>query len=103
MTPINLNKPLPSWLLLTPEGVTVTLAYKANVGGVVVDKLSMRAPSVKDMEAAKAASGGEMDKLEKNLFCSLVMASADELTALKIKDYNRLQAGYFRLVEDDDV
>jgi hypothetical protein len=103
MPPINLNKPLPSWLALTDEGVTVTLAYKANIGGVVVDKLTMRAPSVKDMEAAKAASGGEMDKLEKNLFCSLLAASDAELTALKIKDYNRLQAGYFRLVEDDDL
>ncbi|MEZ1317019.1 phage tail assembly protein [Pseudomonas fluorescens] len=103
MTQINLNKPLPSWLVLTDDGVTVTLAYKANIGGVVVDKLTMRAPSVKDMEAAKAASGGELDKLEKSLFCSLLMASDAELTALKIKDYNRLSAGYFRLVEDDDL
>ena len=103
MTPINLNKPLPSWLALTDEGVTVTLAYKATVGGVVLDKLSMRAPSVKDVEAAKAAGGGQADKMEMNLFASLAMLSPAELTDLKMKDYNRLQAGYFRLVEDDDL
>lgn len=103
MTPINLNKPLPSWLALTPEGVTVTLAYKTTVGGIVVDKLAMRAPSVKDMEAARAVSGGQLDKLEMHLFGSLAMMSAAEMTDLKVKDYNRLQAGYFRLVEDDDL
>ena len=103
MTQISLNKRLPKWLELTDEGVTVTLAYKANISGVLVDKVTMRAPSVRDMEAAKAAGGGEMDKMEKNLFCSLIMATETDLASLKIKDYNRLQAGYFRLVEEDDV
>ena len=103
MTPINLNKPLPSWLALTDEGVTVTLAYKANIGGVVVDKLTMRAPSVKDFNAAKMVAAGDMEKMELHLFCSLIMASETDLAGLKIKDYNRLQAGYFRLVEEDDV
>jgi hypothetical protein len=103
MTQVSLNKPLPKWLELTDDGVTVTLAYKANISSVLVDKVMMRAPSVRDMEAAKAAGGGEYDKMEKNLFCSLIMATETDLASLKIKDYNRLQAGYFRLVEEDDV
>jgi len=103
MTQVNLNKPLPKWLEMNDDGVTVTLAYKSNISGVLVDKLAMRAPSVKDMEAAKAAGGGEYDKMEKNLFCSLLMATEADLAGLKIKDYNRLQAGYFRLVEEDDL
>lgn len=103
MTQVSLTKPLPKWLELNDEGVIVTLAYKSTIMGVQVDKLSMRAPSVKDMEAAKAAGGGEYDKMEKNLFCSLLTATDADLAGLKIKDYNRLQAGYFRLVEEDDL
>lgn len=103
MTQIDLNKPLPKWLALTEDGVTVTLAYKANITGVLLDKVTMRAPSVRDMEAAKVAGGGEYDKMEKNLFCSLIGATDADLAGLKIKDYNRLQAGYFRLVEEDEL
>lgn len=103
MTQVSLTKPLPKWLELTEDGVTVTLAYKANISGVLVDKLTMRAPSVKDMEAATVAGGGAMDKMEKNLFCSLIMATDADLSSMKVKDYNRLQAGYFRLVEEDEL
>jgi hypothetical protein len=94
---------LPSWLAVTDEGVTVTLAYKANFNGVTIDKLTLRAPSVRDVEAARIAGGGEYEKMEKNLFCSLLTATESELLSLKMKDYKRLQAGYFRLVEEDDV
>ena len=103
MTQASEAKPLPKWLALNDDGVTVTLAYKANISGILVDKVMMRAPSVRDMEAAKAAGGGEYDKMEKNLFCSLITASETDLASLKVKDYNRLQAGYFRLVEEDEL
>ncbi|MHC8299014.1 phage tail assembly protein [Pseudomonas sp. ZS1P83] len=103
MTQASEAKPLPKWLALNDDGVTVTLAYKANFNGMVVDKLTMRAPSVRDMDAAKAAGGGDFEKMEKSLFCSLLTATDVELGGLKYKDYNRLQAGYFRLVEEDDV
>jgi len=94
---------LPEWLELSDEGVTVTLKYKVNFSGVITDKLVMRAPSVKDVQAAKAAANGDYEKMELNLFCSLLTATEAELTALKYKDYKRLSAGYFRLVEEDDV
>jgi len=103
MTEVSLATPLPAWLSLTSEGVTVTLAHKANFNGVVVDKLTMRAPSVKDIMAAKAAGGGDHEKMELNMFSSLLEATEAELMALKYKDYKRLSAGYFRLVEEDDV
>ena len=94
---------LPSWLAVTDEGVTVTLRYKANFNGVLVDKLTLRAPSVKDFNAAKMIAAGDMEKMELHLFCSLLTATEADLVALKLKDYNRLQAGYFRLVEEDDL
>ena len=103
MTQLNQDNPLPSWLAVTPEGVTVTLAYKAHFNGVAVDKLTMRAPSVRDVEAARIAHPDDYEKMEKNLFCSLLTATEAELVSLKYKDYKRLQVGYFRLVEEDGV
>lgn len=103
MTDVTLVSPLPAWLSLTPEGVTVTLVHKANFNGVVLDKLTMRAPSVKDVMAAKAAGGGDYEKMELNMFCSLLEATEAELLSLKYKDYKRLSVGYFRLVEEDDM
>jgi len=101
MTPI--TQTLPAWLTVTDEGVTVTLRYQASFNGVLVDKLTMRAPSVKDFNAAKMIAAGDMEKMELHLFCSLLSVAEADLLALKLKDYNRLQAGYFRLVEEDDV
>lgn len=103
MTQVNLDKPLPSWLAISDEGVTVTLAYRASFNGVTLDKLTMRAPSVKDFNTAKMVGGGDFEKMEINLFCSLLTATEAELLSLKLKNYNRLQAGYFRLVEENDV
>jgi hypothetical protein len=103
MTQLTQANPLPTWLAVTDEGVTVTLAYKANFNGVAIDKLTLRAPSVRDVEAARIVGGGDYEKMEKNLFCSLLQATEPDLLSLKMKDYKRLQAGYFRLVEEDDV
>ncbi|WP_338500967.1 phage tail assembly protein [Pseudomonas poae] len=103
MTDVSMTEPLPSYLSLTSEGVTVTLGHKVNFGGVLLDRLTMRAPSVKDVLAAKAASAGDYEKMEMHMFCSLLEATEQEILSLKYKDYKRLSAGYFRLVEEDDV
>lgn len=103
MTQATQEKALPTWLEVGDEGVTVTLRYKSNFSGVITDKLVMRAPSVRDVNAAKAAASGDYEKMEMNLFCSLLTASEAELVSLKYIDYKRLQAGYFRMVEEDDV
>ena len=71
----SLTAPLPTWLALSDDGVTVTLKHKANFNGVVTDKLMMRAPSVKDVMAAKITGNGDHEKVELNLFCSLPMAA----------------------------
>ena len=37
------------------------------------------------------------------LFASLAQISAKDLEGMALKDYQRLQAGYFRLVQDDEL
>ncbi|MED7670276.1 hypothetical protein AB7M29_002692 [Pseudomonas sp. F-14 TE3623] len=103
MTQVTQDQELPSWLKLSDEGVTVTLKYKTLISGVLTDKLMMRAPSVMDWRASKVAGNGDYEKQELSLFSSLLGLTEAELLSLKYKDYQRLSAGYFRLVEEDDV
>lgn len=103
MTQVTQDQELPSWLKLSDEGVTVTLKYKTLISGVLTDKLMMRAPNVMDWRASKVAGNGDYEKQELSLFSSLLGLTEAELLSLKYKDYQRLSAGYFRLVEEDDV
>lgn len=96
-------KPLPSWLKETGTGMCITLKYKPTVNGITVDRLNMRAPSIKDTRIAREMSGGDDEKLELNLFASLTECHVNDLDGLKERDYRRLQAGYFRLVNEDEL
>ncbi|MHB2138047.1 phage tail assembly protein [Pseudomonas sp. SC3(2021)] len=94
-------KALPKWLELTEDGFRIGLKYPTELSGVLVDVVSMRAPCVRDVRAAQAASNGDAEQRELSLFASLTQTSESDLVALKMVDYMRLQAGYFRLVTDD--
>lgn len=100
----NEAKPVqPKWLQVTDTGVTVTLRYPAVVHGTKLDSIHMRAPSVKDWRAANAAASGNTEDREMHLFSSLTEVGRADLEGLMLVDYNRLQTGYFRLVEDDEL
>lgn len=103
MTHVPESKPVPSWLSLSDAGVTVTLKGSANIGGVITDRLTMRAPTVRDDLAAVAAGKGDSTVYELNLLCSLLEATESELKALSMRNYKRLLAGYFRMEEEDEL
>ncbi|CAI8810508.1 phage tail assembly protein [Pseudomonas donghuensis] len=93
----------PAWMVLRTDGVQITLSKPTEANGLQVDKLHLRAPTVRDVRTATAASGGDDEQRELALFASLAEVSTKDLESLTIKDYNRLQAGYFRLVQDDEL
>lgn len=96
-------KPLPSWLTETADGMCVALKYKSEINGITVDRLTMRAPSIKDNRVAKEQAGGDNEKHEINLFATLTESGVKDIEALKERDYRRLQEGYFRLVNEDEL
>ena len=96
------TKKLPSWLELTEEGATITLRWAVEINQIKVNRVSLRAPTVKDVQLATVQSGGDAEKRELILFASLTQAGDKDIGAMTVVDYNRLQAGYFRLVEDDE-
>lgn len=93
----------PSWMTVTADRVTVKLTKPTEANGVQVDTLSLRAPTVRDVRAAQATGGSDDEQRELNLFASLAEVSAKDLEGMPLKDYSRLQAGYFRLVQDDEL
>ena len=95
-------KKMPSWLELTEEGATITLRRAVEVNQIKVNRVSMRAPTVKDVQLATVQSGGDDEKRELILLASLTQAGDKDIGAMTVVDYNRLQAGYFRLVKDDE-
>ena len=70
MTTATANK-IPAWLALTDDGVTVTLRYPTELNGIKADKLTLRAPTVRDVRAAQAISGNDAEQREMSLFASL--------------------------------
>lgn len=96
------NKLPPTWMTLQADGVTVRLSKPSEANGVQVDQLSLRAPTVRDIRSAQAGSGDE-EQRELNLFASLAEVGVKDLEGLALKDYTRLQAGYFRLLQDDEL
>lgn len=97
------SKSLPAWLSVTAENAVVSLSRPSEINGVQVDKLTLRSPTVREVRAADRAAGGDDEQRELMLFAELAGAAISDLEGLKVVDYNRLQAGYFRLEHDDGV
>lgn len=97
------DKPLPSWLQLSDNGAVIRFKGKATVCSVEVDQVIMRAPTIKDIRAAKKVAGDDEDSADDVLFASLIGASQADVEGLQVVDYNRLQRAYFRLVQDDGL
>lgn len=97
------TKKIPAWLAIAADRVTVTLSRPTELNGVKTDKISLRSPTVRDIRAAQATGGDDDEQREMNLFASLAEVGQKDLEGMALKDYTRLQTGYFRLVQDDDV
>lgn len=94
---------IPGWLKLSADGVVVRLTKPSEANGIQVDSLALRSPTVRDIRAAQSAASGDDEQRELNLFASLAEVGVKDLEGLTLKDYGRLQAGYFRLVQDDEL
>ncbi len=94
---------LPAWLVVDPEGAVVTLSRGYEIKALKIDRLTLRAPTVRDVRAATSASAGDDDQRDTILLANLSESDTKDLEGLKLTDYQRLQAAYFRLVQDDGI
>lgn len=96
------NTETPSWMTLAADRVTVKLTVPVEANGVRVDTLSLRAPTVRDLRVARQTAPNDEEQQDLNLFASLAEVGIKDLDGMALKDYARLQAGYFRLVQEDE-
>ncbi|MDR6960551.1 hypothetical protein J2W43_004556 [Pseudomonas brassicacearum] len=97
------NTETPSWMTLAADRVTVKLTVPVEANGVRVDTLSLRAPTVRDLRVARQTAPNDEEQQDLNLFASLAEVGTKDLDGMALKDYARLQAGYFRLVQEDEL
>ena len=93
----------PGWLVVDLERAIVTFSKPYDIKDMKVDRLTLRAPTVRDVRAASAASNGDDEQRETLILANLSESDIKDLEGLKLTDYQRLQAAYFRLVQDDGV
>jgi len=93
----------PTWLVVGPDGAVVTLSKPYDFKDMKLDRLMLRSPTVRDVRAATSASNGDDDQRDTILLANLSESDTKDLEGLKLTDYQRLQAAYFRLVQDDGV
>ncbi|WLH21313.1 phage tail assembly protein [Pseudomonas simiae] len=94
---------MPAWLVVDLERAIVTLSKTYEINEMRVDRLTLRAPTVSDVRAATSASNGDDDQRDTIILANLTESGTNDLEGLKLTDYQRLQAAYFRLVQDDGV
>jgi hypothetical protein len=91
----------PNWLTEEPDRVSVKLSRPIKLSGVSVNTITLRSPTIRDVRGAKKLSKDDKEYQEIILFASLSGVGPEEIETLSLKDYGRLQEGYFRLVSDD--
>lgn len=97
-----MEKKQPEWLTIGDDSVTIRLTKPTTMNGVSVDRITMRAPTVGDMRGAAKMAPNDKEEQELVLFASLAGVGKNDIEALRLKDYNRLQEGYFRLLSDGE-
>lgn len=94
---------IPAWMTIDHDSATVRLRHPRDLGGVKVDRIRLMSPNIKLVRACRAAHPKDEEAEEMMLLSSMSQLPIGDLESLDIKDYNRLQQGYFRLYTDDGL
>ena len=96
------SKKTPRWLTVSEDSASIKLSRPTELNGVKQNRIILRVPTIGDLRAAAKHAKDDKEAQEIFLFASLAECSPPDIERLSVKDYNRLQEGYFRLVADDD-
>lgn len=94
---------IPDWMTIDHDSATIRLRHPRDLSGVKTDRIRMVSPSIKMVRVCRAAHPKDEEAEELMLFSSMSQLPVEDLEKLDIKDYGRLQQGYFRLHTDDGL
>lgn len=90
---------LPEWLKYNDDGsADITLSKPASVAGVKTSVLRMREPTVADQEVASERSGSDAAR-EIAVFADLCGLAPDDIRAMGLRDYKRMQTAYLGFID----
>lgn len=81
------------YLKETDKGIQITLATPAMIGGALLSAMTMREPSVGDLEVAQAGNENAATA-ELKLFANLLECGVEDVRALKLRNWTRVQEAY---------
>lgn len=91
---------LPSYIAEVAEGFKVTLTKPMSIDGAQVSEVVMREPTVQDLLAAEMIAKGQSAATQEiTMFANLCTVSPDQIKALTMRNYGRLQDA-FKLFTD---
>lgn len=93
----------PTWLDVNLSRTVITLSAPIKVDGVSVDRLTMVSPTIDLSREVEKDAGNDSARLESLMFAALCGVQEQDLEGLTLRDYRRLRAAYFRLVDEDGV
>lgn len=82
--------------------LTITLTTPITLNGVKTNKLVMREPTVGDELDLRKLVKDDAER-ELAMFARLSECAPDDLRKMTLKDFSRVQKGYFRLMADDET
>lgn len=83
----------PEWLKEVADGYEVTLAKPTKIMGTEVTVMKMREPLIADQEVTASMDGSSATR-EIHEFANLCGVAPDDIRAMTLKNYQRLQAAY---------
>ncbi|MDE4537667.1 phage tail assembly protein [Pseudomonas sp. ITEM 17296] len=98
---MSISNPIPSWLNIEDGRAVVSLSVPLDVYGEARQALTMRSPTVSEDLMVGLQVGDNDEQRELLMLGSLCELTEDQLTALQVRDYKRLQRAYKELLGDD--
>ncbi len=98
---MSITNTTPSWLNIEGGRAVVSLSVPLEVYGEVRQALTMRCPTVREDLMVAHQAGDNDEQRELLMLGSLCELTEDQLTALQVRDYRRLQRAYKELLGDD--
>lgn len=77
------------------EKVTIKLDYPIKLNGVECDSFTLRRPKVRDMRGAQKLAPNDTEQQELILFATLADVAPDDIEAMDMADYERVQDAYY--------
>lgn len=86
---------IPAYIELSDDGAVIVLSSKKmKISGVLVDRIKMSMPTAGILRIAQVQHPGSNADQESYLFSSLCGLTTEELDAMTVRDYTRVQLAY---------